>query len=127
MVAEVHVDPRVVHRRARDGRVRSTGGLASVVKPSVGRIVHYVSFGTPIREDGTQVYTSECRAAVITQVLPLDEMDTAQAEIEQWDESATCIVGVAVLNPTGMFFHPSLPYDPNRAGGTWHWPERVDE
>lgn len=29
--------------------------------PSVGRIVHYVSYGTPGGE-----YTSECRAAIIT-------------------------------------------------------------
>jgi hypothetical protein len=32
-------------------------------KPSVGRIVHYVSYGTPGGE-----YTSQCRAAVVAGV-----------------------------------------------------------
>jgi hypothetical protein len=36
--------------------------------PSVGRVVHYVSHGTPVQEDGTQVFTSQCRAAVVTEV-----------------------------------------------------------
>lgn len=84
-------------------------------KPSVGRTVHYVSHGTPVR------------------------------------------VGLAVLNPEGMFFNLGVPYDepaevdgdPNcsmksahgtvfrycacgwreaaKLGGTWHWPERVEE
>jgi hypothetical protein len=44
-------------------------------------------------------------------------------------------LGLAVLNPTGMFFNSpirhdeggdSLAADPPGAGGTWHWPERVD-
>lgn len=35
--------------------------------PSVGRIVHYVSYGTPGGE-----YTSECRAAIITEVSSRD-------------------------------------------------------
>lgn len=79
-------------------------------KPSVGRIVHYVSHGTPIRPDGTQAYTEECRAAVITAVGPPAE-----------DEC----VGLAVLNPTGMFFNESVCLDDQHRGGTWHWPERV--
>ena len=32
-------------------------------KPSVGRVVHYVSFGTPGGE-----FTAQCRAAIITEV-----------------------------------------------------------
>jgi hypothetical protein len=89
--------------------------MANQPTPSVGRIVHYVSHGTPVREDGTQVYTTQCRAAINTAVG--DDPD---------------IVGVAVLNPTGMFFHeavghfePEEPADLRHAGGTWHWPERV--
>lgn len=100
--------------------------------PSVGRIVHYRSFGSPGGE-----YMPECRAALITQV----------GENGQ--------VGLAVLNPTGMFFNPTIDYhdgaetpgDPDCPanathgnpfrycscgwteasfkGGTWHWPERV--
>jgi hypothetical protein len=93
--------------------------------PSVGRIVHYVSHGTPPRADGTQAYAAECRAAVVTEVVPLEGGDAAQAEIEQWDEEARVDVGLCVLNPTGQFFNRGLHYDPNKAGGTWHWPEKV--
>lgn len=101
-------------------------------QPSVGRIVHYVSYGTPGGE-----YASQCRAAIIT------ETDTSDT------------VGLAVLNPTGVFFNrtvthhtggetpgePNCPNavshgDPfrycacgwteaNHPGGTWHWPERA--
>ena len=79
-------------------------------KPSVGRVVHYVSYGTPGGE-----YGKECRAAVITAVeVDTDKLGRAQP------------VSLAVLNPTGMFFnqgcrHSEAEYD----GGTWHWPERV--
>lgn len=76
-------------------------------KPSIGRIVHYVSYGTPGGE-----YLSECRAAVITEV----HNDTT--------------VGLCVLNPTGVFFHRSISYrelerNSKGTGGSWHWPERV--
>lgn len=103
-------------------------------KPSIGRVVHYVSHGTPGGE-----YGKECRAAIITELTG----DTPDQ------------VGLAVLNPTGFFFNRSIPYhdgaetpgDPNctglhgdgplrycpcgwtearHQGGTWHWPERVD-
>ncbi|MDT3395427.1 hypothetical protein RKE29_01970 [Streptomyces sp. B1866] len=36
--------------------------------PSVGRIVHYVSHGTPVREDGSQAHPPACRAAIVTEV-----------------------------------------------------------
>lgn len=72
-------------------------------KPSVGRIVHYVSYGTPGGE-----YTSECRAAIVT------ETNTSDT------------VGLCVLNPTGQFFNRTVTQDEfGHAGGTWHWPERV--
>lgn len=111
------------------------------MKPSVGRVVHYVSYGTPKRTDGSQAFTSQCRAAIITEVEP-----------------GTFTVGLVALNPTGMFFHsladggcdhdnggatPGTPDCPNApfhgsplqycacgwieasyTGGTWHWPER---
>ena len=71
--------------------------------PSVGRIVHYVSYGTPGGE-----YTSQCRAAIVTEVINPD------------------LVGLAVLNPTGMFFNSQITHDESgTVGGTWHWPERV--
>ena len=78
------------------------------MKPSVGRIVHYVSYGTPGGE-----YKSECRAAVVTEV-------TADPR-----ESA----GLCVLNPEGQFFNRAVPHDEPHDGeyhgGTWHWPERA--
>ena len=89
-------------------------------KPSVGRVAHYVSYGTPPAADGTQAYTSQCRAATITEV----------------GEDGT--VGLCVQNPTGLFFHSladgGCRYDPGTendwngtkySGGSWHWPERV--
>ena len=89
----------------------------------MGRIVHYVSHGTPVREDGTQAFPARCRAAIVTEVDPQDP-----------DR-----VGLAVLNPTGQFFHPltagGCQYDEwdganalegaQPQGGSWHWPERV--
>jgi hypothetical protein len=90
--------------------------------PSVGHIVHYVSYGTPGGE-----YGKECRAAVITEVAPKSKGEGQE------------IVGLAVLNPTGFFFnrgcvhHEALETETmapagvaaNHPGGTWHWPERV--
>ncbi|MFE6866027.1 hypothetical protein ACFVFS_05685 [Kitasatospora sp. NPDC057692] len=102
------------------------------MQPTIGRIVHYTSFGTPGGEYGT-----ECRAAIVTELT---------------DDPA--VIGLAVLNPTGMFFNratyhdgsgqPGTPDCPDQAthgspfrycacgwteaspaGGTWHWPERA--
>lgn len=73
------------------------------MKPSVGRVVHYVSYGTPGGE-----YTAQCRAAIVTEVGDGDK------------------VGLAVLNPTGMFFNRSPQDETGKAGGSWHWPERVE-
>jgi hypothetical protein len=98
-------------------------------RPSVGRIVHYVSHGTPVRADGTQAFKSVCRAAHITEVGPASDMDLAQADIEHWDEEHRHVVGLCVVNPTGLFFRSiadgGSPYDPNGGAGTWHWPEIV--
>lgn len=70
-------------------------------KPSIGRVVHYVSYGTPGGE-----YKSQCRAAIITDV-------------------AEQSVSLCVLNPSGMFFNLVNGYSEEHRGGTWHWPERV--
>jgi hypothetical protein len=105
--------------------------------PSVGRIVHYVSYGTPGGE-----YKSECRAAIVTELT--DDPDHPDQ------------VGLAVFNPTGQFFNRAVQYDEGgqtpgdptcpdqrnhgnpfrycpcgwmeapHKGGTWHWPEQVD-
>jgi len=70
--------------------------------PQVGEVVHYVSYGTPGGE-----YGKECRAAIVTQ--------GGQSAGE---------IGLAVLNPTGMFFNRSIRYDADGAPGT-RWPPRV--
>lgn len=99
------------------------------MKPTVGRIVHYVSYGTPVRADGSQAYTSECRAAIITAVHPLTGVDAAQAEVEQWDTEYRYDVDLCVLNPTGQFFNQKVwhAHAQSGKGGTWHWPEREEE
>ena len=74
------------------------------MKPTVGRIVHYVSYGTPGRE-----FTPQCRAAIVTQV------------------HASGALALAVLNPGGLFFNISVMGDQTEnQGGTWHWPERTE-
>ncbi|PYC83438.1 hypothetical protein C7C46_08875 [Streptomyces tateyamensis] len=106
------------------------------MQPSIGRIVHYVSHGTPGGE-----YTQECRAAIITELTS--------------DPNHPNQVGLAVLNPTGIHLNRAVPYnngdgqpghpscpdaqshgqpfrycgcgwtEPTPVGGTWHWPERT--
>lgn len=72
------------------------------MKPTIGRIVHYRSYGTPGGE-----YDSECRAALVTEV----------------SQRVQNMVGLAVMNPTGMFFNREIEHDEDRRhGGTWHWP-----
>ncbi|MEV4228143.1 hypothetical protein AB0J81_13785 [Streptomyces bobili] len=84
-------------------------------KPSVGRVVHYVSYGTPGGE-----YGQECRAAVVTAVEP-SEGDGTLANMSGEER-----VSLAVLNPTGMFFNQGCRHSEGaKSGGTWHWPERV--
>lgn len=77
-------------------------------KPSVGRIVHYQAFGTPGGE-----YKSEPRAAIITTVH------------EASDGAEVADVGLAVLNPTGVFFNARIPYSADPKAGCWNWPPRV--
>lgn len=68
-----------------------------VMKPSIGRVVHYRSRGSA---DG--VFGAKCRAAVIT------EVDTDG------------FVSLAVLNPTGLFFDPMVAHRPDSRPGSWH-------
>lgn len=80
------------------------------MKPSIGRIVHYVSYGTLGGE-----YASECRAADVTEV----------------DRDNSGRVGLVIKNPTGLFFLPlseggCLQSENNHVGGSWHWPERAE-
>lgn len=67
-------------------------------KPYLTESVHYVARGS---RDG--IYPPVCRAALITEV---HEGNTA---------------AITVFNPTGLFFHPQLDHDEDRAPGSWHW------
>lgn len=85
-------------------------------QPSVGDTVHYVSYGTPGGE-----YESECRTATVTETYPPDDSG----------ELISDTIGLAVVNPTGLFFHPLSNYgcehsEGERRGGTWHWPHQPE-
>lgn len=75
--------------------------------PSIGRIVHYQSFGTPGGE-----YLPEPRAAIITAV-----PDSAWGRANQG-------VSLCVLNPEGMYFNQHVPYADSPTPGHWSWPPR---
>ena len=83
--------------------------------PSVGRTVHYVAYGTP----GGEFPAGVCRAAIITEIgVGVPELPTSGPDPDGR-------VGLCVLNPQGLFFNRGIRYDPDKAPGTWHWPERV--
>lgn len=75
-----------------------------VQKPTVGRIVHYRSYGTPNGE-----YLPEVRAAIITAVS---------------GDNEDIRVSLCVLNPTGMFFAQKVSYSVSTPG-CWSWPPRA--
>lgn len=77
-------------------------------QPAVGRIVHYVSHGTP-----GGACTSQCRAAIITTT------DAAPSDV------SSQYAGLAILNPEGAVFNPYVVQDAAASCGTWHWPEIV--
>lgn len=72
------------------------------MEPTIGRIVHYQSYGTPNGE-----YLPEPRASIITEV----------------HDNQT--VGLCVLNPTGQFFNREVPFAEEPTPGHWNWPPRV--
>jgi len=73
-----------------------------MTQPTVCRMVHYTSYGS---KDGR--YDSTCRAAVVTEVH------------ENYDPPS---VGLAVLNPSGIFFDRNVRESDEHKPGTWHWP-----
>jgi len=74
--------------------------------PSIGRIVHYFSYGSP----GGEFAPAEVRAAIVTEVCQPDNPESA--------------LGLAVLNPTGIYFNRSIPYGSGKPGH-WGWPPYV--
>ena len=72
------------------------------MKPTIGRIVHYHSYGTPGGE-----FKPEPRAAVVAAVHEDEE------------------VSVVVLNPSGLFFNKAKHApDDKPTPGHWNWPPR---
>lgn len=80
------------------------------LKPTVGRIVHYVSRGSA---DG--VYPSVDRAAIVTDVQSVRDRENPTV-----DKS---LVKLAVFNPEGLYF-PPMWVEEGTQGGNWHWPDR---
>lgn len=68
----------------------------SNIKPTVGRVVYYKSYGTPGGE-----YPSVDRAAIITAV------------------KSEKVVSLCILNPEGMFFNQDVVQ--GEEGGHWDW------
>lgn len=92
-------------------------------KPTVGRTVHYVSYGTPGGE-----YGKECRAAIVTAVddgtATLVDLDTSGQVTREQVQRGPETVSLCVLNPTGLFFNQGVKHDQEgHVGGSWHWPE----
>ena len=83
-------------------------------QPSIGRIVHYHSYGTPGGE-----FKPEPRAAVITAIggVGFKRKDGQYTPVPE--------VSLCVLNPTGMFFNQNVPYSETPKPGCWSWPPRV--
>lgn len=82
--------------------------------PSIGRIVHYHSYGTPGGE-----YLPEPRAAIITAVHRNDTGSTDAQEV------VVTTIDAAVLNPTGLFFAVGLTFSAEPKPGHWSWPPRA--
>lgn len=78
------------------------------MKATIGRMVHYHSYGTPGGE-----YLPEQRAAVITEIR--GNMDS---------EEKTGHVSLAVFGPSGMFFNIA-PFSEKPKPGHWNWPPRT--
>jgi hypothetical protein len=85
-------------------------------KPSVGRIVHYVAYGTP----GGEFPAGVCRAAIVTEVDP-PQGNPNEPDVDLVRDN----IGIMVANPSGLFFNRGIRHDESKKPGTWHWPERV--
>jgi hypothetical protein len=81
---------------------------------TVGRTVHYQSYGTPGGE-----YTPQPRAAIVT--LVNDYLDPKVYDLAASQPN----VALCVLNPTGFFFNQNVPFAQNPTPGHWNWPPKV--
>jgi len=71
--------------------------------PTIGRAVHYQSYGSPGGE-----HKSEPRAATITSI-----------------HADGTTVSLFVMTPTGTFHNATTPYSETPKAGHWSWPPRV--
>lgn len=80
------------------------------MKPTIGQLVHYTSWGSAPGPDGVQVHPRKCRPAIVVEIIG-GELCT-----------------LFVINPSGIFFdecrhdETRWPDEPPGTGGTWHWP-----
>lgn len=71
---------------------------------TVGRMVHYVAYGTP----GGEYQAGAHRAAIVAEVKDKDK--------------GICVL--MVINPTGVHWN-TAPYSEEIKPGTWHWIEKA--
>lgn len=79
--------------------------------PTVGMIVHYQSYGTPNGE-----YKPLPRAAVITEV---------EAFLHEESGEDVILVGLCIMNPTGLFFTQRVHYSEDKRSGCWSYPPDI--
>lgn len=72
------------------------------MEPAIGRVVHYMKYGTPGGE-----HPMEASPAVITKVL----------------DGKMCML--FVMNPNGVYFNET-PYSQEPRPGHWSWPHKID-
>ncbi|WP_282203880.1 hypothetical protein [Kitasatospora fiedleri] len=100
------------------------------MRPTVGRVVHYHSHGSPVLEDGSQRYESRPRAAIVTDVpryLTAEPYDGCPNGKLDHEDRPMWIASLAVLNPTGVHFDLNVPYSETPEPGCWSWPPRDAE
>ncbi len=71
---------------------------------TVGRMVHYVAYGTP----GGEYQAGAHRAAIVAEITDA--------------RYGTCLL--MVINPTGVHWN-TAPYSEEPKAGTWHWIEKA--
>lgn len=76
---------------------------------TVGRMVHYVAYGTP----GGEYQAGAHRAAIVAEVV---EPQSSDETILGW-----CVL--LVVNPTGIHFNKAPMNQTEKKPGTWHWIE----
>jgi hypothetical protein len=71
---------------------------------TVGRVVHYVAYGTP----GGEYQAGAHRASIVAEVK---------------DSNGLCTL--VVFNPTGVHWNTASYDEATKRPGTWHWIERA--